>query len=228
MSDTHSVKRHLEVEAEDYDVQIRRFIPYYDEMQATGVGMLASLVAPDAHVVDLGAGTGALSAAVLKGLPQANVTVLDVDQDMLAVARHRLADFGDRVSFVEQSFLDPLPQADAFVASIALHHIHKLEQKRDLYRGIRDALPPGGPFLNLDATVSEGSRLSGPMFDSWVAHMVEQGIPEAEARGNIASWQDEDTYFPLDTELAALRQAGFSEVECVWRRSLGSICCGLR
>src|SRR6185437_11546332 len=135
VSDTHSVKRHLEVEAEDYDLQIRRFIPYYDEMQATGVGMLASLVAPDAHVVDLGAGTGALSAAVLKGLPQANVTVLDVDQDMLAVARHRLADFGDRVSFVEQSFLEPLPKADAFVASIALHRIHDLGQKTDLYRG---------------------------------------------------------------------------------------------
>ena len=115
-----------------------------------------------------------------------------------------------------------------FVASIALHHIHDLEQKTDLYRAIRKALPPGGPFLNLDAAVSEGPRLSGPMFDSWVAHMVEQGIPEADARGNIASWQDEDTYFPLDTELAALRQAGFSEVECVWRRSLGSICCGLR
>lgn len=228
MADTHSVKRHLEVEAEDYDIQIRRFIPYYDEMQATGVEMLASLVAPDAHVVDLGGGTGALSAAVLRGLPQARVTVLDVDPEMLAVARHRLAGFGHRVSFQEQSFLDPLPQADAFVASIALHHIHDLEQKTYLYRAIHSTLAPGGAFLNLDAAVSEGPRLSGPMFDSWVAHMEEQGIPEAEARDHIAAWADEDRYFPLDTELAALRQAGFSEVECVWRRSLGSICCGLR
>src|SRR5215813_13647682 len=104
VSETHSVKRHLAVEAEDYDVQIRRFIPYYDEMLATGVGMLAALVAPDAHVVDLGAGTGALSAAVLGGLPQARVTVLDVDPEMLAVARSRLAEYPDRVNFCEQSF----------------------------------------------------------------------------------------------------------------------------
>jgi tRNA (cmo5U34)-methyltransferase len=228
MADTHSVRKHLEVDAEDYDVQIRRFIQCYDEMLATGVEMLADLVAPDAHVVDLGGGTGALSAAVLRGLPRARVTVLDVDPEMLVEARRRLADFGDRVSFREQSFLGPLPQADAFVASIALHHVHDLEQKTDLYRAIRAALSPGGAFLNHDAALTEGPRLGGLMVDGWVAHMGEHGIPEAEARGHIAAWADEDRYFPLDTELAALRQAGFSEVECVWRRGLSSICCGVR
>jgi hypothetical protein len=34
---THSVKRHLDVAAEGYDVEIRRFILHYDEMIATGV-----------------------------------------------------------------------------------------------------------------------------------------------------------------------------------------------
>src|SRR5436189_6073265 len=96
MAETHSVKRHLDVDAEGYDAQIRRFIPYYDDMLATGVEMLASLTAPDAHVLDLGGGTGALSAAVLRGLPGARVTVLDVDPEMLAEARRRLAGFVDR------------------------------------------------------------------------------------------------------------------------------------
>ena len=41
--ETHSVKRHLDVDAESYDVQIRRFIPHYDEMIATGVEVLAVL-----------------------------------------------------------------------------------------------------------------------------------------------------------------------------------------
>ena len=59
--------------------QIRRFIPYYDDMLATGVELLAALAPPDARILDLGGGTGALSAAVLGGLPEARVTVLDVD-----------------------------------------------------------------------------------------------------------------------------------------------------
>jgi hypothetical protein len=42
---THSVKRHLDVDAEGYDVQIRRFIPHYDDMLATGVELLAALAA---------------------------------------------------------------------------------------------------------------------------------------------------------------------------------------
>src|SRR6266567_4062055 len=107
MSDggTHSVKRHLDVDAESYDVQIRRFIPHYDDMIATGVELLAALTPADAHVLDLGGGTGALSSAVLEALPGVRVTVLDVDPEMLAEAGRRLARFSGRVAFREGSFL---------------------------------------------------------------------------------------------------------------------------
>jgi methylase of polypeptide subunit release factors len=60
----------------DYDAQIRRFIPGYDDMLATAVERLAALIAPTARVLDLGGGTGALSAAVLGGVPNARVTEL--------------------------------------------------------------------------------------------------------------------------------------------------------
>ena len=228
MSDTHSVKQHLDVDAEAYDVQIRRFIPHYDDMLATGVELLAALAPQDAGVLDVGGGTGALSAAVLKGLPRARVTLLEIDPDMLGEARRRLAEFGDRVAFREGSFFDPLPAADAVVASLALHHIHDIDEKVEVYRAIHATLEPNGVFLNLDAAVSDGARLRALAVDGWVAHMGDKGIPEAEARGHIAAWADEDRYFPVDIELAALRRAGFSEVECPWRRGLQTICCALR
>ena len=226
--EAHSVKRHLRVDADGYDVQIRRFIPHYDEMIATGVEVLAALAPVDAHVLDLGGGTGALSWAVLDGLPGARVTVLDVDPDMLVEARRRLADFGDRVSFRQASFLDPLPAADAVVASLALHHVHDLETKTALYRAVHDALSPGGVLLNLDAAVTEGARLNGLVFDRMAERMGDHGIGDAEARGHFASWAEEDRYFPLDVELAALREAGFDEVECFWRRGLSAVTCALR
>lgn len=224
----HSVKRHLRVDADGYDVQIRRFIPHYDEMIATGVEVLAALAPADAHVLDLGGGTGALSSSVLQGLPGARVTVLDVDSDMLAEARLRLASFGDRVSFRLASFLDPLPATDAVVASLALHHVHDLQTKTALYRAIRDALSPGGVLLNLDAAVTEGARLNGLLFDRMAERMGDHGISDAEARGHFAAWAEEDRYFPLDAELAAMREAGFDEVECFWRRGLCAVTCALR
>ncbi len=226
--ETHSVKRHLQVDAEGYDVEIRRFIPHYDEMIATGVEVLASLVPAEGHVLDLGGGTGALAAAVLGGLPRVRVTVLDVDPDMLAEARRRLAPFAARASFHEGSFLDPLPAADAVVASLALHHVHDLQIKTRLYRAIRDALSSGGVLLNLDAAVTEGARLNGLVFDRMAERMGDHGISDSEARGHFASWAEEDRYFPLDAELGALRQAGFDEVECFWRRGLSAITCALR
>lgn len=224
----HSVKRHLRVDADEYDAQIRRFIPHYEEMIATGVEVLSALAPAESHILDLGGGTGALSAAVLAGVPGARVTVLDVDGEMLTEARRRLAEFGDRVSFEQASFLDPLPAADAVVASLALHHVHDLDTKTTLYRAIRDALSPGGVLLNLDAAVSDGTRLNRLVFDRMAARMADHGITDAEARRHFASWADEDRYFPLDAELAALRAAGFDEVECLWRRGLCAITCALR
>jgi tRNA (cmo5U34)-methyltransferase len=224
----HSVKRHLDVDADAYDVAIRRFIPYYDDMLATGVELLAALAPPAAHVLDLGGGTGALSAAVLGELPEARVTVLDVDGAMLDEARRRLARFGERVAFREASFLDPLPPADAVMASLSLHHVHDLGAKTDVYRAIHAALTAGGVFVNLDAAITEGPRLNALAFERWAAGMAEHGITEAEAQRHFAAWADEDRYFPLDAELAALRRAGFAEVECFWRRGGTAVCCALR
>jgi tRNA (cmo5U34)-methyltransferase len=224
----HSVKRHLDVDADAYDVAIRRFIPYYDDMLATGVELLAALAPPAAHVLDLGGGTGALSAAVLGELPEARVTVLDVDGAMLDEARRRLARFGERVAFREARFLDPLPPADAVMASLSLHHVHDLGAKTDVYRAIHAALTAGGVFVNLDAAITEGPRLNALAFERWAAGMAEHGITEAEAQRHFAAWADEDRYFPLDAELAALRRAGFAEVECFWRRGGTAVCCGLR
>jgi tRNA (cmo5U34)-methyltransferase len=226
--ETHSVKRHLDVDADGYDVEIRRLIPHYDELIATGVELLAALAPADGHVLDLGGGTGAFSSAVLDGLPGVRVTVLDVDADMLDEGRRRLARFGDRVGFHAGSFLDPLPAADAVVASLALHHVHDLRTKTELYRAIHDTLPPGGVLLNLDATVTGDARLRRLVFDRMAARMADHGITESEAHGHFAAWADEDRYFPLEAELGALREAGFEEVECFWRRELSAVTCGLR
>ena len=224
----HSVKRHLDVDADAYDAEIRRFIPHYDDMLATGVELLSSLTLPAAHVLDLGGGTGALSAAVLRALPEARVTLLDVDRAMLEQARRRLASFGERVQFREGSFLEALPAADAVVASLALHHVRDVGAKAGLYRAIHGALAPGGVFLNLDAAITEGARLSALTFDRWAARMNEHGITDAGAREHFAAWEREDRYLPLDEELAALQSAGFAEVECFWRRGATAICCALR
>lgn len=209
---------HLNVNANEYDEAIRRFVPYYDELIETGVTLLSQFVPNNAKILDLGGGTGSLTSAILRSMPGVRITLIDVDRKMLDRARERLASEVSRVDFVEQSFLDPLQQSDAVVASLSLHHIHDLEQKTEAYRNIAAALNAGGIFLNLDAVVSTDSKIAELTFDHWVAKMEEGGMSQEEARGHLKSWELEDRYFSIHEELDALSGAGFVHPECFWRR----------
>ena len=62
------------------------FIPNYERMIGTVVHWLDGHVPPGGLVVDLGAGTGGLSAAILDALPDVRVELVDVDPNMLDVA----------------------------------------------------------------------------------------------------------------------------------------------
>jgi hypothetical protein len=109
---------------------------------------------------------------------------------------------------------------------LALHHVYDLRTKTGLYRAIRDTLSPGGVLVDLDATVTEDAGLNGLVFERMAARMGDHGITDAEARDHFAGWAEEDRYFPLEAELNALREAGFDEVECFWRRGLCAVTCG--
>ena len=152
---SHSVRRHLRVEIDAYDETIRRFIPAYDAMLEVAARTLAS-ARPDL-ALDLGAGTGALSEALLLHGGAGAVELIDVDAEMLDQARIRLARFGARVRFRQTSFLGELPACDAAAASLALHHISSLDAKQAVYGRILASLRPGGVFVNADAVMPAGT-----------------------------------------------------------------------
>jgi tRNA (cmo5U34)-methyltransferase len=217
---THSVQTHLGVQAARYDAAIRTFVPHYDEMIATVVQLLD--VPPDGLVVDLGAGTGALAEAVLDALP-VRVQLVDIDRDMLDAARSRLAPFDGRVDLRHASFADPLPQCAAVVASLSLHHVPDLDDKRALYRRIREALLPGGVLLIADVTVHPDGLARSRTFAGWAASMAEHGIDADQAAAHFAQWATEDHYLPLAVELGLLAEAGFTRPECFFRRGPSTV-----
>lgn len=211
---SHSVRRHLRVAIDAYDATIRQFIPGYEAL----LGVAARELAPVASglVVDLGGGTGALAEAILESGASGTVELIDVDREMLAQARTRLRRFGERVRFTEGSFLGTLPRCNGAAASLALHHVPTLDAKRALYRRIHDTLEPGGVFVNADATMPADPSASEATWSAWADHMVGRGIARERAFQHFEEWAEEDTYFPLEEELAAVAAAGF-DARCVWR-----------
>ena len=54
-----------------------------------------------------------------------------------------------------------------------------------------------------------------PLYSLWAEHQMENGIPEEQAWAHFDVWAGEDTYLPLEDELAALRAVGFDAAR-VW------------
>jgi tRNA (cmo5U34)-methyltransferase len=207
----HRVLDHLGLTAREYDVQIRRWIPAYDEMIANVVGLAHG------YVIDLGTGTGALGAQVLASSPTARVRLVDIDPAMLETAAARVSAFGDRVDIVKARFHEGLVACDAVVASLALHHVGDVDAKRQLYRRVHEVLQPGGVFAIGDATTYEQGRAHERAYAIWRRSMATHGIDDLEADALFAQWAGEDRYLPLALELQLLREAGFAEPECFWR-----------
>lgn len=105
------------------------------------------------RVVDVGAGPGAYLRSFLEAFPAAEGVWIDSSAPMEFEARERLADLGDRVTFVQADASEPasldLGAADVVTTSRMLHHFSP-EATRAFYRTVRDSLTPGGWFFNLD------------------------------------------------------------------------------
>ena len=224
---THSVAAHLRIEIDSYDGLIRTFIGGYDEMLDQAVAAVGR-TRPLDRVIDLGAGTGALSERLLTTIPESRVELWDVDQEMLAKAAERLARFNDRVSFVVRSFYDPLPRADAVMASLALHHVRELDRKTGLYRSIAGALRPGGVLVNADITIPSDPEAGRASYRRWAYHLVSAGkMEEARAFQFFEEWSGEDRYFSVEEELGALEEAGLVG-SSPWRIDPATVVVGIK
>ena len=157
-----------------------------------------------------------MAEAMLEHERVGSVEAIDIDPEMLAQARIRLKRFGTRARFRRCSFDAPLPKCDAVATSLALHHVLTMERKLTLYERIYRALRLGGVFVNADVTISAHPVARERSYHLWAAYLVSCGIDEQRAYEHFDEWSAEDTYFSLDDELTAMREAKF-HAECIWR-----------
>jgi tRNA (cmo5U34)-methyltransferase len=135
---------------------IRTEVPAYDTLQAE-VGRLARELelTPTARVLDLGAGTGSTSQAVLEAQPDARLVLVDENPHMLDVARDVLP-AANVERFVIADLSDPLPAGpfDLVVSALAIHHLDGAA-KRALFANVYDRLRAGGRFALADVVVPD-------------------------------------------------------------------------
>lgn len=214
------VAAHLGIDLAQYDARIRTFIPHYEEM----LDVAASYIDPASGIiVDLGVGTGALSARCRAFAPAAKFVGVDSDPEMLKAAERRVSG----AQFICSSFLRcEIPPCDAIVASFALHHVRTRSAKRALYQRIAVALRSGGQIVNVDCQPAQEKRIAKRQFEAWKTHL-RLSYDERQAGDYLSAWAKEDVYVPLASEIVLMEDAGF-RVEVLWRKDAFAVLQGRR
>jgi tRNA (cmo5U34)-methyltransferase len=187
-------------------------VPGFDAFYGTAV---MALQRPLDRVLDLGAGTGLMSAFVAERHPQARFELLDGSPEMLAEAEQRL---GDRVAAIHvQDMADGLPDGpfDAVVSALAIHHLEDPD-KRVLFTAVHERLRPGGSFVNAEQVAGPTPELTALYDERWASACRELGasaqeVAEAFERRKL------DRCASVEDQLCWLREAGFATADCYYK-----------
>lgn len=140
------------------------------------------------RVLDIAAGYGAVTDAVLKIFPRAEVTLQDFSQQMLERAREHLSPRFPACKYVCCDLTDAAWSRavggpfDLAVSAIGIHNLADFAVIRRCYREIAALMASGGCFLNCDYFVHVGG------VDIHLEALREAGFASAEC-----PWQDGKT-----------------------------------
>lgn len=109
-------------------------------------------IQPGQHVLDLGCGTGTLVVMLKQSIPEAQVTGLDADEQVLGIARTK-AERANMQIQLDHGLAYELPYPDdsfdVVLSSFVIHHLTSPDKLR-AFKEVRRALRPDGWFHLLD------------------------------------------------------------------------------
>ena len=209
------MKSFFDARVSDYDEHMVAILEDYDNFYkniATPIEKTDKLV----EILDLGAGTGIELEYILEKAPNARITAVDLSEEMLKRLLNKYDGFRSQISTIADSYLSinlALHSYDYIVTVMSLHHLMP-GKKIDLYKKLREALIPGGAFIEGDYVVSaeEEKRLLNEYYQ------FKKDNPSLEdGEYHI------DIPFSEKTQIQALKDAGFKEVDVIFRTSKANV-----
>jgi trans-aconitate methyltransferase len=182
------------------------------------------------RIVELGAGEGLLSEALLDRFPSSSLVALDGSESMRAQATARLARFSNRVrvrpfDVAALDWWDVMFGADLVVSALCLHHLNDAK-KQYLYKACADRMSASGALLIADLVEPSHVATLPSAADSWDAAARDAadraGRPDLYERFIAERWNhfrypdESDRPSALFHHLIWLKHAGFTDVDCVW------------
>jgi tRNA (cmo5U34)-methyltransferase len=216
MGDSHrNVVSEFNQAAHAYDDQRRKLIPCFDDFYNIAVS-LAETDHKSPSILDLGAGTGLLSSMLLARYPTARLTLIDISDRMMDVARLRFAN-QSHVQYIVDDYTNYVFESkfDLIVSALSIHHLTDSDKKA-LYQNTYDNLRDGGVFVNADQVLGNTMFIDSMYKTDWTRKVEASGLRKEEI---LAAYERTklDQMSPLDVQIGWLRESGFSDVDCVYK-----------
>jgi tRNA (cmo5U34)-methyltransferase len=212
------IRQHFEDEAREFDRIVVTLIPDYPQMVDALIAAIPFDSSGSIRVIDLGCGTGTVAARVLDTFSNAQVTCLDLAENMIAMAQAKLVSH-PFVRYVVGDFsaFDFDGEYDVVVSSLALHHLVTNEDKQQFYSRIYNALRSGGVFYNADVVLGSSDFLQDVYLGQW-RRFMSRSVPEDEIEGKwIPKYHAEDRPAMLMDQLKWMTEIGFADVDVLWK-----------
>jgi tRNA (cmo5U34)-methyltransferase len=223
VSDSVSV---FSAHAADYDAQRRRLVPCFDLFYGTAAGVVGLRGGAVRRVLDLGAGTGLLSEAVLARYPDVELVLLDGAGEMLERARERLPAGSTTTAVGDLRAALPEGPFDAVVSALAIHHLEDSD-KRALFARVHDVLAPGGVFVNAEQVLAPTSWLQEREREMWREACRAAGASEAEVSGAELR-MEHDRCSEVRSQLEWMGAAGLRGSDCLFKHLHFAVLAGWR
>ena len=168
----------------------------HSEFMETKKALADNLDSNVVKILDLGGGTGLELIHLFELYPNAEVTVIDITENMLEELKKR--NFANRVKTICGDFfeVDFGKDYDAVISTSALHHFKK-EEKLRLYKKILECLKDYGQFINCDKVALTQE------IEDFQLHELEN---------NSDVYKHLDIPLTVDHELEVLDDAGFLDI----------------
>ena len=212
----------------------RVYTPRRDEIEATLLALVPAQPDEPFLAVELGPGTGWLSAALLRRFPQARVVGLDGSPAMLDATRQALAPYPGRFDLrpfrlEAADWRVELSNARVILSSLVVHHLDDAGKQR-LFADLYGVLEPGGALLLADLVAPTSEAARAAYARAWDAEVRRQSV---ELTGDTAAYDEfvrtqwnlydypdpVDTPSPLPDQLRWLADLGYVGVDVFWLRA---------
>ncbi|MBN1267762.1 MAG: class I SAM-dependent methyltransferase [Anaerolineales bacterium] len=197
---------------------MKKALPNYADIFNTAVSLIPFDTSKEIDVLDLGAGTGLFSKHVLDKYLRANFVLYDVAEKMLEVAQERFRQQPRQFKVIVGDYreLQVNQEFDLVISSLSIHHLTD-EEKARLFCSVYDLLRKDGVFINIDQIRGETAYLRDLYWENWLARVRRVEASEERIQESINRRTKYDRDAPLWHQLQWLKEAGFVNVDCVYK-----------